>query len=65
MCSFWMHQAMDAINQTAHQIVDIIGVIDGSAFQAHILAPNAAVEAPRITGAPARYQGTRRLTSPS
>ncbi|RFB73178.1 MULTISPECIES: methyl-accepting chemotaxis protein [unclassified Herbaspirillum] len=38
---------MDAINQSSRQIVDIIGVIDGIAFQTNILALNAAVEAAR------------------
>jgi len=38
---------MDAITQASRQIVDIIGVIDGIAFQTNILALNAAVEAAR------------------
>ena len=38
---------MDAINTSAKKIVDIIGVIDGIAFQTNILALNAAVEAAR------------------
>jgi len=38
---------MTAINQSAHQIEDIISVIDGIAFQTNILALNAAVEAAR------------------
>ncbi|HJV54079.1 MAG TPA: methyl-accepting chemotaxis protein [Noviherbaspirillum sp.] len=38
---------MGAINESAHRIVDIIGVIDGIAFQTNILALNAAVEAAR------------------
>ena len=38
---------MDAINAAARKIVDIIGVIDGIAFQTNILALNAAVEAAR------------------
>ncbi|CAN7611113.1 methyl-accepting chemotaxis protein [Duganella sp. LjRoot269] len=38
---------MDAINASSHKIVDIIGVIDGIAFQTNILALNAAVEAAR------------------
>lgn len=38
---------MDAINQSARRIVDIISVIDGIAFQTNILALNAAVEAAR------------------
>ncbi|MBR7747923.1 methyl-accepting chemotaxis protein [Undibacterium baiyunense] len=38
---------MDAINQSSKKIVDIIGVIDGIAFQTNILALNAAVEAAR------------------
>jgi methyl-accepting chemotaxis protein len=38
---------MDAIHQSARKIGDIIGVIDGIAFQTNILALNAAVEAAR------------------
>jgi methyl-accepting chemotaxis protein len=38
---------MGSINQSANRIVDIIGVIDGIAFQTNILALNAAVEAAR------------------
>lgn len=38
---------MSAINQSSKKIVDIIGVIDGIAFQTNILALNAAVEAAR------------------
>jgi len=38
---------MDAINESAKKIVDIISVIDGIAFQTNILALNAAVEAAR------------------
>ncbi|HJV00652.1 MAG TPA: methyl-accepting chemotaxis protein, partial [Burkholderiaceae bacterium] len=38
---------MGAINDSARKIVDIIGVIDGIAFQTNILALNAAVEAAR------------------
>ncbi|NVM78853.1 methyl-accepting chemotaxis protein [Duganella sp. SG902] len=40
-------RTMDAINESAKKIVDIIGVIDGIAFQTNILALNAAVEAAR------------------
>ncbi|MEC5218972.1 methyl-accepting chemotaxis protein [Actimicrobium sp. GrIS 1.19] len=40
-------QTMDAINTSSKKIVDIIGVIDGIAFQTNILALNAAVEAAR------------------
>jgi methyl-accepting chemotaxis protein-1 (serine sensor receptor) len=38
---------MSAINGSSHKIADIIGVIDGIAFQTNILALNAAVEAAR------------------
>jgi len=38
---------MEEINQSSRKIVDIIGVIDGIAFQTNILALNAAVEAAR------------------
>jgi methyl-accepting chemotaxis protein len=39
---------MAAIDASARQIVDIIAVIDGIAFQTNILALNAAVEAARV-----------------
>ena len=38
---------MRGINDASHRIADIIGVIDGIAFQTNILALNAAVEAAR------------------
>jgi len=38
---------MNSINASSRKIVDIIGVIDGIAFQTNILALNAAVEAAR------------------
>jgi methyl-accepting chemotaxis protein len=40
-------ETMGSINHSANKIVDIIGVIDGIAFQTNILALNAAVEAAR------------------
>jgi len=40
-------QTMASINASARKIADIIGVIDGIAFQTNILALNAAVEAAR------------------
>ena len=42
-----MTGTMDALTQTSRQVVDIVGVIDGIAFQTNILALNAAVEAAR------------------
>lgn len=38
---------MESINASSKEIVDIVGVIDGIAFQTNILALNAAVEAAR------------------
>lgn len=38
---------MQSINESAHKIVHIVGMIDGIAFQTNILALNAAVEAAR------------------
>ena len=40
-------ETMGEINESSKKIVDIIGVIDGIAFQTNILALNAAVEAAR------------------
>jgi methyl-accepting chemotaxis protein len=40
-------QTMKGINESSRKIADIIGVIDGIAFQTNILALNAAVEAAR------------------
>jgi methyl-accepting chemotaxis protein len=40
-------ETMGTINSSSRKIVDIIGVIDGIAFQTNILALNAAVEAAR------------------
>ena len=40
-------KTMDEINASSRKIADIIGVIDGIAFQTNILALNAAVEAAR------------------
>jgi methyl-accepting chemotaxis protein len=40
-------QTMQGINESSRRISDIIGVIDGIAFQTNILALNAAVEAAR------------------
>jgi aerotaxis receptor len=38
---------MDAISASSHKVLDIVGMIDGIAFQTNILALNAAVEAAR------------------
>lgn len=40
-------QTMQGITKSSHEIADIIGVIEGIAFQTNILALNAAVEAAR------------------
>ncbi|MBV8633690.1 MAG: MCP four helix bundle domain-containing protein [Burkholderiaceae bacterium] len=40
-------ETMGSINESSKKVVDIIGVIDGIAFQTNILALNAAVEAAR------------------
>ncbi len=40
-------ETMDSISTSSKKVVDIIGVIDGIAFQTNILALNAAVEAAR------------------
>jgi methyl-accepting chemotaxis protein len=40
-------KTMGSINESSRRVVDIIGVIDGIAFQTNILALNAAVEAAR------------------
>ncbi|AOZ02173.1 hypothetical protein BKK81_23015 [Cupriavidus sp. USMAHM13] len=40
-------QTMESIHTSSHKIVEIIGVIEGIAFQTNILALNAAVEAAR------------------
>jgi methyl-accepting chemotaxis protein len=40
-------RTMDEIRSSSHKIAEIIGVIDGIAFQTNILALNAAVEAAR------------------
>jgi methyl-accepting chemotaxis protein len=42
-----MVETMKAINDSSRQIAEIVGVIDGIAFQTNILALNAAVEAAR------------------
>jgi len=42
-------QTMGSINDSSRKIADIIGVIDGIAFQTNILALNAAVEAARAS----------------
>jgi len=42
-----MERTMEEINASSRKIADIIGVIDGIAFQTNILALNAAVEAAR------------------
>ncbi len=42
-----VNQTMQGIRTASHRVADIIGVIDGIAFQTNILALNAAVEAAR------------------
>ncbi|OON61150.1 chemotaxis protein [Massilia sp. KIM] len=42
-----MVSTMSAISQSAHKVLDIVGMIDGIAFQTNLLALNAAVEAAR------------------
>jgi aerotaxis receptor len=42
-----MVSTMGAISQSAHKVLDIVGMIDGIAFQTNLLALNAAVEAAR------------------
>ena len=44
---FQVVETMGSINASSRKVVDIIGVIDGIAFQTNILALNAAVEAAR------------------
>ena len=51
---------MGSINESAKKIVDIIGVIDGIAFQTNILALNAAVDRP----APANRDAASRWSHP-
>ncbi|QDY43718.1 methyl-accepting chemotaxis protein [Candidatus Pantoea soli] len=43
----YVMEKMQEITQSAHRIADILGVIDGIAFQTNILALNASVEAAR------------------
>jgi aerotaxis receptor len=52
-----MVSTMDQITASSKKIADIIGVIDGIAFQTNILALNAAVEAARAGRAGARLRG--------
>lgn len=58
---------MSSINESARKIADIIGVIDGIAFQTNILALNAAVEAARAgeQAAASRWSPGKCAPSPS
>jgi methyl-accepting chemotaxis protein len=55
---------MGEINQASRKIVDIIGVIEGIAFQTNILALNAAVEAARRRAGPRLCRGGGRGAQP-
>ena len=50
-------QTMGTVNASSRKIVDIIGVIDGIAFQTNILALNAAVEAAEVRSLAQRSAG--------
>ena len=57
---------MGSIKDSSRKIVDIIGVIDGIAFQTNILALNAAVEAARkVTGTLSRWASCSSATTSS